>query len=39
MADALASIIVGFPLFLLVTWGILRGAQRQPERLESSVRK
>lgn len=39
MADALASIIVGFPLFLLVTLGILRGAQRQPERLESSVRK
>ena len=34
-----ASIIVGFPLFLLVTWAILRGVERQPERLDSSVRK
>lgn len=39
MADELASIMVAFPLFLLVTWGIVRGVQRQPERLESSVRK
>ncbi|HTB16171.1 MAG TPA: DUF5671 domain-containing protein [Bryobacteraceae bacterium] len=39
MADELASIIVGFPVFLLVTWWIVRGVQRQPERLESSVRK
>jgi hypothetical protein len=39
MADELASIMVGFPLFLLVTWGIVRGVRRQPERLESSVRK
>ncbi len=39
MADELASIIVGFPVFLLVTWGIMRGARRQPERLEGSVRK
>jgi hypothetical protein len=39
MADELASIMVGFPLFLLVTWGIVRGVQRQPERLESSARK
>jgi hypothetical protein len=39
LADDLASIIVAFPLFLLVTWGIVRGVQRQPERLESSVRK
>jgi hypothetical protein len=39
MADQLASIMVGFPLFLLVTWGIVRGVRRQPERLESSVRK
>jgi hypothetical protein len=39
MADELASIIVGFPLFLLVSWGIVRGVRRQPERLESSVRK
>jgi hypothetical protein len=39
MADELASIIVAFPLFLIVTWGIVRGIQRQPERLESSVRK
>jgi hypothetical protein len=38
MADELASIIVGFPVFLLVTWGIIRGVGRQPERLESSVR-
>jgi uncharacterized protein DUF5671 len=39
MADELASIIVGFPVFLLVTWRIVRGVQRQPERLESAVRK
>jgi hypothetical protein len=39
MAGGLASIIVAFPLFLLVTWGIVRGIQQQPERLESSVRK
>jgi hypothetical protein len=26
-------------LFLLVTWGIVRGVRRQPERIESSVRK
>ncbi len=39
MADELASIIVGFPLFLLVSWGIVRGVRRQPERIESSVRK
>jgi len=39
MADELASIMVGFPLFLLVTWGIVRGVRRQPERLESPVRK
>src|SRR5580658_10793823 len=39
MADELASVIVGFPLFLLVTWWIVRGVQRQPERLESPVRK
>ena len=39
MADELASVIVGFPLFLLVTGWIVRGVQRQPERLESPVRK
>jgi hypothetical protein len=39
MASDLASIIVGFPLFLLVTWVILRGVRQQPERLESPVRK
>jgi hypothetical protein len=39
MADQLASIIVGFPVFLLVTWGIVRGVRRQPERIEGSVRK
>jgi len=38
-ADELASIIVGFPLFLLVTWGIARSVELQPERLESAVRK
>jgi membrane protein YqaA with SNARE-associated domain len=30
---------VGFPVFLLVTWEIVRGVRRQPERLESPVRK
>ena len=39
LANELASIIVGFPVFLLVTWNIVRGVRRQPERLESSVRK
>jgi hypothetical protein len=39
MANELASIIVGFPLFLSVTWLIVRGIERQPERLESAVRK
>jgi hypothetical protein len=39
MADELASIIVGFPVFLLVTWSIVRGVRRQPERLQSSIRK
>jgi hypothetical protein len=39
MANQLASIIVGFPVFLLVTWIIVRGVRQQPERLESSVRK
>lgn len=39
MADELASVIVGFPLFVLVTWWIVRGVQSQPERLESPVRK
>ena len=39
VANELASIIVGFPLFLAVSWSIVRGLQRQPERLESPVRK
>jgi len=39
VANELASIIVAFPLFLLVTRGIVRAIERQPERLESSVRK
>lgn len=39
MANQLASIIVGFPVFLLVSWWIVRGVRRQPERLESPVRK
>lgn len=39
ISDDLAAIIVAFPLFLLVTWGIMRGIRRQPERLESPVRK
>ncbi len=39
MADDLAGIIVAFPVFLVVTWGIVRSVRRQPERLESPVRK
>ncbi len=39
LANELASIMVAFPLFLLVTRGIVGGVQRQPERLESPVRK
>lgn len=39
LTDDLAGVIVGFPLFLLVTWLIARAVSRQPERLESPVRK
>ncbi len=39
MADELASIIVAFPLFLLVSRTISRSVERQLERLESPVRK
>ncbi|HTS76520.1 MAG TPA: DUF5671 domain-containing protein [Bryobacteraceae bacterium] len=39
MAYELAGILVGLPVFLLVTWWIVRDVQRQPERLESPVRK
>lgn len=39
ISNQLASIMVGFPLYLLVTWGIVRSADRQPEHLESPVRK
>lgn len=39
LAYEIASILVGFPLFLLVSRAIVRGAARQPERLESPVRK
>lgn len=39
MASELASIMVAFPIFLLVSRGTVKGIQRQPERLESPVRK
>jgi hypothetical protein len=39
MANQLASILVGLPLFLLVSRGISRGLHEQPERMESPVRK
>ena len=39
ISNELASIMVGFPLYLLVTWGIVRSADRQPEHLDSPVRK
>ncbi len=39
MAYELAGILVGLPVFLAVTWRIVRDVQRQPERLESPVRK
>lgn len=39
MADALASIIVAFPVYLLVMRYINRELGRHPEKLESSVRK
>jgi len=39
MADALASIIVTFPVYLLVMQYINRELGRHPEKLESSVRK
>ena len=35
----MASVAVAFPIFLIVTWTILREAQQQPERLQSGVRK
>ncbi|HEY3837055.1 MAG TPA: DUF5671 domain-containing protein [Bryobacteraceae bacterium] len=35
----MASIVVAFPVFLLVTRTILREAQDRPERLQSGVRK
>jgi uncharacterized membrane protein YidH (DUF202 family) len=35
----MASVAVAFPIFLIVTWAILREAQQQPERLQSGVRK
>lgn len=39
MADSLASIIVAFPVYLLVMRYITREVDRHPEKLESSVRK
>lgn len=39
IAAELASVLVGFPLFLLVMRQIVHDAARQPERLESPVRK
>jgi hypothetical protein len=38
-ADQLASILVGFPVFLAVSRRIARDLRSQPERLESPVRK
>jgi Domain of unknown function (DUF5671) len=39
MADALASVIVAFPIYLLVMRYIVREVESHPEKLESSVRK
>lgn len=39
MADALASVIVAFPVYFLVTRYIVRELEVHPEKLESSVRK
>jgi hypothetical protein len=39
IADHLAGVIVAFPLFMFVTRAIVLGVEKQPERLESSVRK
>jgi hypothetical protein len=38
-ANQLASILIGLPLFLILSRGISRGLQQQPERIESPVRK
>ena len=38
-AGQLASLIVGFPIFLAVTIAIVRETRRRPEALESGVRK
>jgi uncharacterized protein YacL len=39
MADALACVIIAFPVYLWITRAILRELQLHPEKLESSVRK
>lgn len=39
MADALASVIVAFPIYLLVMRYIVREVESHPEKLESPVRK
>jgi branched-subunit amino acid transport protein len=39
MADALACVIIAFPVYLWVTRSILRQMQLHPEKLASSVRK
>jgi hypothetical protein len=39
MADSLACIIVAFPVYLLTMRFITRELERQPEKLDSGVRK
>jgi Domain of unknown function (DUF5671) len=39
IADSLASIIIGFPVYLLATGYIVREVSRHPEKLDSAVRK
>jgi hypothetical protein len=39
IASAMASILVAFPIYLLVTRTIIRDIRTQPEKLNSSVRK
>jgi uncharacterized protein DUF5671 len=39
MADSLASVIVAFPVYLLVMGYIIREVEIHPEKLESAVRK
>ncbi|HUY40499.1 MAG TPA: DUF5671 domain-containing protein [Candidatus Dormibacteraeota bacterium] len=39
LAGQLASIIIGFPIFMLVSWILARQTARRPEELDSGVRK